>query len=129
MKLQYVKADPSGNTTLFVLSSVAPEQRSSLAAKLLKDKGVDAEQVAYLSMVEGQPLRVDMMGGEFCGNASRSAAAYALQLAGGDSGEYAVSCSGCDGVLQAQAKNGLTAPTTPISRCPCPCPLKQFSWT
>ena len=104
MKLQYVKADPSGNTTLFVLSDVAPEQRSFLAAKLLKDKGVDAEQVAYLSMTEGQPLRVDMMGGEFCGNASRSAAAYALQLAGGDRGEYAVSCSGCEGILQAQAK-------------------------
>lgn len=104
MKLQYIKANPSGNTTIFVLSHIAPERQSALAASLLKDERIDAEQVAYLSDVQKEPLRIDMMGGEFCGNASRSAAAYALALAGGEEGEYAVSCSGCEHVLQAQAK-------------------------
>lgn len=104
MKLQYVKANPSGNTTIFVLTPVEPEMHSAVAASLLKDARVDAEQVAYLSGIQEQAVRVDMMGGEFCGNASRSAAAYALSLTGRDEGEYDVSCSGCGHALRAQVK-------------------------
>lgn len=101
MDIRYIKADPSGNTTIFVLSTVASAQRSPLAATLLRPDCVGAEQVGYLTMSPDKPIRVDMMGGEFCGNASRAAAAYALMLSGEKEGEYAVSCSGCDHLLQA----------------------------
>ncbi len=103
MDIRYIKADPSGNTTIFVLSQTAPAQRSVLAAQLLQPDCVGAEQVGYLTMAPDKPIRVDMMGGEFCGNASRSAAAYALMCSGKTEGDYAVSCSGCDHVLQAHA--------------------------
>lgn len=102
MNIQYILADPSGNKTILVTTPVEKCQHSTLAEKLLALPGTGAEQVGYLTMDAGKPLRVDMMGGEFCGNASRSAAAYALKLSGKSQGLYDVSCSGYDGVLQAK---------------------------
>lgn len=103
MKIQYIVANPSGNVTILVLSPVAKKLHSILAERLLQQDTV-AEQVGYLTLDEGKPLRVDMMGGEFCGNASRSSAAYALMLAGKNEGDYLVSCSGCDTILPCQAQ-------------------------
>lgn len=102
MTIDYLVADPSGNTTILVLTPVAKAQHSSLAAQLLALPGIEAEQVGYVSREAGKPLRVYMMGGEFCGNASRSAAAWALACDGGEQGVYDVSCSGCDAVLPAK---------------------------
>lgn len=102
MTLKYLVADPSGNTTILVLTPVPQAQHSTLAAKLLALPGIQAEQVGYVTRQDGQPLRVDMMGGEFCGNASRSAAAWALACDGRSQGVYDVSCSGCGTVLPAK---------------------------
>ena len=102
MTIDYLVADPSGNTTILVLTPVPKEEHSALAAKLLALPGIEAEQVGYVTREAGKPLRVDMMGGEFCGNASRSAAAWALACDGGTQGVYDVSCSGCDTVLPAK---------------------------
>ena len=71
MELSYILADPSGNTTAFILSPVDPADYGSVARKVMEQ--LNAEQVAFVH--DG---RMDMMGGEFCGNASRS---YALWLA------------------------------------------------
>lgn len=68
MELSYILADPSGNTTAFVLSPVAPDDYGPVARMVMEQ--LNAEQVAFVH--DG---RMDMMGGEFCGNASRS---YAL---------------------------------------------------
>lgn len=78
MKLDFIKADPAGNTTVFVLTPVPPALRAQAARKIMSPAGVGAEQVGFVS--EG---RMDMMGGEFCGNASRSYGAY-LALRGPD---------------------------------------------
>lgn len=99
MKIDYILADPSGNKTILVLTAVPKGEHSTLAAQLLALPGMDAEQVGYVSRLEGGTLRVDMMGGEFCGNASRAAAAYALACGGKEEGVVGVSCSGCDDVL------------------------------
>jgi diaminopimelate epimerase len=69
MDLCYILADPSGNTTAFVLSPVPPAQYGPVARAVMKR--LDAEQVAFVH--DG---RMDMMGGEFCGNASRSFALW-----------------------------------------------------
>ena len=87
MTIDYLVADPSGNTTILVLTPVPKEEHSALAAKLLALPGIEAEQVGYVTREAGKPLRVDMMGGEFCGNASRSAAAWALACDGGTQGD------------------------------------------
>lgn len=69
MDLSYILADPSGNTTAFVLSPVPPAQYGPVARSVMAR--LDAEQVAFVH--DG---RMDMMGGEFCGNASRSFALW-----------------------------------------------------
>ncbi|MCH4166802.1 MAG: hypothetical protein LKF74_01590 [Megasphaera sp.] len=102
MTIHYILANPSGNTTAFVFDAVAPLDRSAIAARLLQQTG--AEQVGYLKLCPGKPIEVAMMGGEFCGNASRSAAAYALMQDGASEGEYHISCSGCDTLLPAHAQ-------------------------
>ena len=86
MIINYVKANPSGNITLFVLNQIAPEDRKRVNEILLA-KEKDAEQVACLS-INGNQTTVQMMGGEFCGNATRSSAAYALSLSGEKSGDF-----------------------------------------
>ena len=95
-KIHFVKADPSGNTTIIVLDPVEPDQRGPLSKKLLDSACVGAEQVAFLSSHDSQDgvLRIDMMGGEFCGNASRSAAAYMRLFEQKVTGTYTISCSG-----------------------------------
>lgn len=76
MKLEFVKADPTGNTTILVLSPVPEKDRAAVAGKLLSLEGGWAEQVGFLSETGGSVPCLSMMGGEFCGNASLSAAAY-----------------------------------------------------
>ena len=101
-KIHYVKADPSGNTTILVLDAIPKQEHASLAARLLQPEYVGAEQVGFLTWPDNDAdIRLDMMGDEFCGNASRSAAAYLLSRSGQDYGEYRVSCSGCNKILKA----------------------------
>ncbi len=69
MELSYILADPSGNTTAFVLTPVLREDYGPVARRVMA--ALDAEQVAFVH--EGC---MDMMGGEFCGNASRSFALW-----------------------------------------------------
>ena len=69
MDLSYILADPSGNTTVFVLTPVDSGQYGPVARSVMERLG--AEQVAFVH--DG---RMDMMGGEFCGNASRSFALW-----------------------------------------------------
>ncbi len=81
MKLRFIKANPSGNTTIFVLDPVPKEQYAAVGTALMAYESVGAEQVGYIVKDSGLPggCRMEMAGGEFCGNASRSFAAW-LQL-------------------------------------------------
>lgn len=76
MKLPFYKYDPSGNTTVFVdnRAGVVPRTRyASLAAELMKKELLCAEQVGYWEKPDRPAAlgRLQMMGGEFCGNATR----------------------------------------------------------
>lgn len=102
MIIHYVKANPSGNITFFILDSIAPEDRKRVNELLLKKEPM-AEQCACLTIESDKPS-VEMLGGEFCGNASRSSAAYALYLRGGESGDFQVRCSGFEGLLPAHVE-------------------------
>ena len=73
MKLRIIMADPAGNRTAIVRTPVPADQRAQIAAEILKIRGLRAEQVGFeTSPVMGGAGRLDMMGGEFCGNAARS---------------------------------------------------------
>ena len=103
MKLKVLRADPAGNITLFVLDPVAPERRASLAAELMRAyPDWKLEQVGFACPPEADvDGHMEMMGGEFCGNATR---AYAMYLAHerGRGGELRLRVSGCDHIVTAE---------------------------
>jgi diaminopimelate epimerase len=75
MEYDLVRADPAGNITILVLNPVEdPAERASLVKALLEDRRLGAEQVGFVRPPEepGGLWRLEMMGGEFCGNAARS---------------------------------------------------------
>ena len=79
MRIRYVPADPAGNLTALVLTPVAQKRRASIAARLMRAAGM--EQAAFIdekSLLSPLP-RMDMMGGEFCGNATRAFGLYAAR--------------------------------------------------
>ena len=67
--LHYVLLDPTGNVTALVTDPVDPAQQPEAAAQLMQ-KEPTCEQVGFM-----EQNRLRMAGGEFCGNASLSAAA------------------------------------------------------
>ena len=83
MKISYFKVNPTGNITLLVDTPVSRECQSAVAAKLMAAVS-DAEQVGFFEPAAAPctPLRLQMMGGEFCGNASISTAAVLLNGTG-----------------------------------------------
>lgn len=83
MIISYTKLDPTKNITLLVDTPVPREQQSKIADMLLKSD-CEAEQVGFLEPATNPntQLRLQMAGGEFCGNASLSAAALTAKREG-----------------------------------------------
>ena len=74
----YFRANPSGNITGFVLWPVYPGYRKAYADAIMEQIDSEVEQVGFISpSYDGPPLRLDMMGGEFCANATRAYGLYA----------------------------------------------------
>lgn len=96
MKLKVLRADPAGNITLFVLDPVERAERGQVAAKLMELPQFKAEQVGYICPVsDGGDGRMEMAGGEFCGNATRAFGMLVAQEKGGMS-RVRAEVSGCD---------------------------------
>ena len=95
MLLDILRADPAGNITLFVLNEVEKEKRAEIASKLMAMEQFGAEQVGFLTDPNDRRClcRLEMMGGEFCGNASRALALY-LAKKHGISGKMLIEVSG-----------------------------------
>ena len=74
MELNILRADPAGNITVFVLDPVEKAQRAAIAEKIMAIPALKAEQVGYACTAEDDvDGHMEMMGGEFCGNALRCA--------------------------------------------------------
>lgn len=79
MLLNYHIANPAGNVTLLVTSPVEKKDYSVVSQKLMS-RVAHAEQVGFFAdPIYGGDIRLEMMGGEFCGNALRCAAYYYVQ--------------------------------------------------
>ena len=103
MELKIVMADPAGNRTAIVRTPVPQELRAETGAKILGIRELRAEQAGFeTSPVGAGAGRLEMMGGEFCGNAARS---YGYLLASERKpagGEILVEISGHTGFLHVQ---------------------------
>lgn len=86
--IEYYYLDPSRNITLLVTSPVLTSDRARIASELMVLEPT-AEQVGFVS-----GNRLDMAGGEFCGNATLSAAALCCRERGIDEGSVKMSVSG-----------------------------------
>ena len=104
MKLKFAKMNPTENMTALVLSPVARQDQPDVAARLMAENSVCVEQVGFLeeTTLPGAVARLQMMGGEFCGNATMSLAAlraYEEGLAEGEERVYPLEISGADKLL------------------------------
>jgi diaminopimelate epimerase len=84
-----VRADPAGNITIFVLDPIDdPALRIRASKALLAEPSLKAEQVGFVISPERRDSRsparwrLEMMGGEFCGNAARSFGLYTARKTG-----------------------------------------------
>ena len=104
MELDFIKLSPLGNTTVFLRGEAAPEVRAALLSEAMDYDHLAAEQAGFLVAPHSKEalFRIEMSGGEFCGNATLSAAA--LAAAEGASSPFFVECSGAEGPLRAEAR-------------------------
>ena len=83
----YVIANPTGNITLLVTDPVSIDEQAAVSAELFRAEP-SVEQIGFVwNIVPGISASIRMSGGEFCGNASLSAAALVLQESGRSNGE------------------------------------------
>lgn len=105
MQLEYVIANPTGNITALVLTPVPPLSQPRIASKLMAHEPT-VEQTGFLRLTNrGVELR--MAGGEFCGNASLSAAAIyanAFGLRAGEKITLPIRVSGAPGGVRVELK-------------------------
>lgn len=73
MNIEYYIIDPAGNITALVTTAVPREEYKPVAAFIMKSNK-DVEQVGFVNF-ENNNINLNMSGGEFCGNATMSAAA------------------------------------------------------
>jgi diaminopimelate epimerase len=94
--------DPTGNITALVEDEVAVEWQPEVAAQIMR-KHPEVEQVGFLHMGDHDAdAELRMAGGEFCGNASISAAALYLLRSGvacDDTQEVLLKVSGTQGLI------------------------------
>lgn len=100
MELRFAKMNPTENMTILVESPVSRENHPDTAARLMAYGGVFAEQVGFIEEPahSGARARLQMMGGEFCGNATMSLAAL-IAFDEGRGGEIPLEVSGVEGMV------------------------------
>lgn len=79
MKIDYIFVNPGGNPTVLVTSKILRKNQTDVANKIMELTA--SEQVGFIEPAKNPKAccRLQMAGGEFCGNALRSAAVYLAQ--------------------------------------------------
>lgn len=72
--IRFTMVKPGGNNTALVHDLIPRQYHGEIAKEVILKKDTDGEQVGYLelSTLPKTVCRLQMMGGEFCGNATRS---------------------------------------------------------
>jgi len=138
MRLHFAKINTSGNTTAIILNPLSRDIYHSIATAVMKTECLSVEQVGFMERAANSKAlaRLQMMGGEFCGNASRGLAAWlVMQNYSGiifqkelQSWLVPIEASGHKGVLNAIVKQGYYQEHTNVEiSMPIPLWIKQFS--
>ena len=107
MEIRYHLFDPTGNVTVLAETPVPVDGQPAVAAALLVAESA-AEQVGFLSEGQDCDIALRMAGGEFCGNAAMSAAAFYAARENLRDGSVRVKVSGAPVPVEARlaAENG-----------------------
>ena len=101
-KLDFIKVNPAGNITILIDNyDIYAKDIVSISENIMKETSLYAEQIGFI-----RANHLQMMGGEFCGNASRS---FASLLAFRDTDfkeqkNYFITCSGEKEVLSVDVR-------------------------
>ena len=100
--LDFVKINPAGNITILIDNfDIYDKNIPKISEEIMKETNLYAEQVGFIG-----DNHLQMMGGEFCGNASRSFASL-LAFRDKDFSEqknYSITCSGENEVLDVDVR-------------------------
>ena len=107
MEVKFIKASPTENMTLLIETPVAREKQLAVAERLIAYGSVYAEQAGYIEEAENPAAekRLQMMAGEFCGNASLSLAAWLAKkknLPIGEKTEITLEVSGAEELVRCE---------------------------
>ena len=103
-KLHFIKASTQGNTTAFFDGDVSPRDYALIARYAMDSDYLAVEQVGFIGAPHAKDalMRLEMAGGEFCGNATLALAALAVQRGNARVGEeIALECSGAPKPMRA----------------------------
>lgn len=108
-EIEFVKCNPTQNMTLLVKSAHPREDQPRIAANLMSYDHVYAEQVGFIEASRDRDAEayLQMAGGEFCGNACMSLAAYLAserELRLGETTEIVLETSGTDRLVACRVK-------------------------
>ena len=108
----------AGNLTALTLTQVRPEESAAVAAQMMARCPERFEQVGFIGEHAAKTVlpRLDMMGGEFCGNAARAFACWVDRQRGGGESSLNISISGaCQPVaVELDAAHGKAYAQMPI---------------
>ena len=75
LKLNFIKVNPTENMTVFIMDPVPRSMHIEISNKIMNYNNIHAEQIGFIEKgTNDNQIRLQMMGGEFCGNATRSLA-------------------------------------------------------
>ncbi len=92
-EIRYILTNPTENRTILVETAVSADEQPAVAAKLMALEPT-AEQVGFLAESQTADTALRMAGGEFCANATMSAAAICGMRTGRNAGTVTVEVSG-----------------------------------
>lgn len=108
MDIKYFLCNPTGNITALVETPVEIENQPQVGNAIMEAE-ISCEQVGFImSPVEGSDITLRMAGGEFCGNATMSIAAFFCKknnLSDGESRNVAVKVIGTSGLVNVLVEN------------------------
>ncbi|WP_369903539.1 diaminopimelate epimerase [Bacillus manliponensis] len=111
-EIDFIKFNPTQNMTILVKTNYPIEEYKHIASKIMSYNSVYAEQVGFIEkpIHNKAAARLQMAGGEFCGNACMSLATFIASKRGlehNDLEEISLESSGADELIICQVKRNL----------------------
>ena len=108
-EIDFIKFSPTQNMTILVKTDHAAEKYNHIATRLMSYDNVYAEQVGFIERTRRPEAvaRLEMAGGEFCGNACMALAAHHASEAGlahQESMDIMLEVSGTDQLIMCHVK-------------------------